>query len=238
TWHRRLDGRRLAQLALDAAKASGDARQLRDAERLVADGPDKPFLDVAMWDAQRLLAVGAYGIALHSADGGQTWSVWMNRLPNPKGLHIYVLRRQGSTMLLAGEQGLLMRSDDDGATFKPLVSPYRGSWFAGEVLPSGEWVLGGLRGNIWRSGDQGVTWTQMSVPMSASVTGMAVGASGELLVANQAGHVLRRAGDRLVPTTPEALAPLAGLSPLPGGELLTYGVAGLAVMGGSSASGR
>lgn len=42
-WAVRLDGRRVAQLALDAAKVSGDALRLKDAQRLVTDGPDKPF---------------------------------------------------------------------------------------------------------------------------------------------------------------------------------------------------
>src|SRR5438445_3138452 len=48
TWALLLDGRRAAQATLDAAKAASDEgpasqRRLADAQRLVADGPDKPF---------------------------------------------------------------------------------------------------------------------------------------------------------------------------------------------------
>lgn len=239
TWQPRLDGRRLAQLALDAAKAAGDATRatrVRDAERLAADGPDKPFLDIVTWDAQRWLVVGAYGIAFQTADGGRSWQPWMDRLPNPKGLHIYALRRQGSTLLLAGEQGLLLRSDDDGASFRALPSPYRGSWFAAEMLASGEWVIAGLRGNVWRSADGGANWSALAVPMPASITGMAPGGDGGLLFVNQAGHVLRRDGDRLLPLNRQALPPLAGVMPLADGRMLTHGVAGVRVVGGPNAA--
>lgn len=226
SWQVRLDGTRLAQLALAAAQASGDPVQRREAERLVADGPDKPLLDVLVQGPQRWLVVGAYGVALHTQDGGQSWQPWMARLPNPGGLHLYALRQQGHTLLVAGEQGLLLRSDDDGASFKALVSPYRGSWFAAEVLPSGEWVLAGLRGNVWRSADAGANWTPLKAPMPASITAMSATADGGLLLVNQAGHVLQRQGERLVPVSRTALPPLSGVLPLPSGRLLVLGLAG------------
>lgn len=228
SWQLRLDGRRLAQLVLDAAKAPGAAPEaLRDAERLVADGPDKPLLDVLVWDAQRLLAVGAYGLAVYSADGGQTWQPWMARLPNPKGLHWYVARRQGDALLLAGEQGLLARSDDGGQSFRALASPYKGSWFAGELQPDGRTVLAGLRGQVWRSADAGASWTALANPVPATVTAMAPGSDGALLLASQSGALLRLQGDRLQPLSTPALALPAGLLSLPDGRLLALGLAGL-----------
>lgn len=230
TWTLRLDGRRVAQIALESAKASGVGARLKEAERLVAEGPDKPFLDVAIWDERRILAVGAYGLALFSADGGATWQSWMDRLPNPRGLNLYVLQRQGNAVLIAGEQGLLLRSEDAGTSFRVVESPYRGSWFAGALLDAGEWVLVGLRGNAWRSMDSGVTWTRLSVPMPASITAIERGDDGSMLFASQSGHVLRRDGDRLVPVTPEPLGPLTGLLKLPGGRLFTLGFNGIAAV--------
>lgn len=232
SWQPRLDGRRLAQIALEAAQAADDAARLRDAQRLLADGPDKPLLDVLVWDTRRWLVVGAYGIALHTDDGGRSWQPWMQRLPNPRGLHLYAARRQGATLLLAGEQGLLLRSDDEGASFRALPSPYRGSWFAAEMLPGGEWVLAGLRGNAWRSTDGGATWAALAVPMPASITAIVPGRDGRLLFANQAGQVLRRDGERLVPLNREPLPPLAGVAALADGRLLAYGVAGLRLLDG------
>jgi photosystem II stability/assembly factor-like uncharacterized protein len=224
SWRLRLDGRRLAELA-KAAATTPEAQQ--DAERLLADGPDKPFLDVLQWDAKRLLAVGAYGLAFYSADGGESWTPWMDRLPNPKALHWYVARRAGNTLLLAGEQGLLARSDDGGQTFQTMNSPYKGSWFAGEIRADGQTVLAGLRGNVWRSSDGGAQWAQLASPVPATITAMAVGADGVLLLASQAGVVLRLQGDALVPLKAPPVPMPSAMLPLRGGPLLTLGMAGV-----------
>lgn len=224
SWALRLDGRRLAALAKAAATTP---QALQDAERLMADGPDKPFMDVVVWDAQRMLAVGAYGLAFYTADGGQTWASWMGRLPNPKALHWYVARCAGDTLLLAGEQGLLARSTDGGQTFQTMNSPYKGSWFAGEIRPDGQTVLAGLRGNVWRSTDGGAQWTPLASPVPATITAMATAADGGLLLASQAGVVLRLQGDALVPLKAPPVPMPSALLPLQGGPLLTLGVAGV-----------
>src|SRR5690606_34038169 len=58
TWVRRMDGNQAAQLVLEGARqqlaqgAEGAERAVRNAEFLVADGPDKPFLDVTFADEQ------------------------------------------------------------------------------------------------------------------------------------------------------------------------------------------
>jgi photosystem II stability/assembly factor-like uncharacterized protein len=223
SWAVKLDGRRIAQLAVESAKT---AEEKKDAERLVADGPDKPFLDVLVWDAKRMLAVGAYGIAFHTSDGGASWAPWMSRLPNPKALHWYVARRAGDTLLLAGEQGLTARSADGGASFSPLASPYKGSWFTGELKPDGTLLLAGLRGNVWRSTDAGASWAQLPSPLPASITSTATTADGRLLFASQAGVVLELRGDALVPLAAEPLPMPAGLLALRDGPLLSVGIAG------------
>lgn len=212
TWRRRLDGRQIAALVLEDAKASGDAARLKDAERLVADGPDKPLLDVLAWDSQRMVVVGAYGIALHSADGGKTWTSWMSRLPNPRGLHVYAVRRVGDRLLVVGEQGLLLASEDSGATFRALASPYKGSWFTAEMPSANVWVIAGLRGNAWRSADGGASWQQLAGKATASITASVIDAQGRLLLGNQAGTVLRVDSDSLRPLNDHALAPIAALA--------------------------
>ncbi|RVU43709.1 hypothetical protein EOE66_18705 [Rubrivivax rivuli] len=227
SWQLRLDGRRLAALARDAA-TTPEAQ--REAERLLADGPDKPLLDVLLWDARRLLAVGAFGLAVYSEDGGQTWQPWMARLPNPKGLHWYVARRQGETLLLAGEQGLLARSDDGGRSFRALASPYKGSWFTGELRADGSTVLAGLRGNVWRSTDAGATWSALANPVPATVTAMSTLPDGGLLLASQAGVLMRLQGERLLPLKTPPLTLPAALLPLAEGRLLALGLAGASTL--------
>jgi photosystem II stability/assembly factor-like uncharacterized protein len=224
SWTLRLDGRRIAQLAQTAA-TTPEAQKA--AAQLAADGPDKPLLDVLMWDARRLLVVGAYGLVLHSDDGGGSWTPWMSRVPNPKGLHWYVARRDGDTLLLAGEQGLLVRSDDGGQSFRPLASPYVGSWFAGEFQSGGGLVLAGLRGNVWRSVDGGQHWTALASPVPASITAMTPAADGRLLLASQSGLVLRLEGEQLLPLQPTPVPMPAALLSLKNGRLLSLGVAGV-----------
>lgn len=223
SWQLRLDGRRVGQIAHQSA-STPEAQ--KEAERLVADGPDKPFLDVVVWDARRMLAVGAYGLAFHTVDGGATWTPWMSRVPNPKALHWYVARRQGDVLLLAGEQGQIVRSDDGGASFRPLTSPYKGSWFAGELQSDGRLLLAGLRGNVWRSADGGANWQTIANPIPASIT--AITASGaDWLLASQSGAVLRLRGDALAPMAVAPLAMPAALLTMREGGVIAAGVAGI-----------
>lgn len=223
SWQLRLDGRRVGQIARETA-STPEAR--KEAERLVADGPDKPFLDVIVWDARRMLAVGAYGLVLHTADGGASWTPWMSRVPNPKALHWYVARRQGDTLLLAGEQGQIVRSDDGGSTFRPLASPYKGSWFAGDIQPDGRLLLAGLRGNVWRSTDAGASWQAIANPIPASITAIAASGS-DWLFASQAGAVLRLQGEALVPVEAAPLAMPSALLAVREGRVIAAGMAGI-----------
>lgn len=211
SWRMVLDGRRAAQLALDAARASGDPALLAGAERLVAEGADKPFLDVLMPDASTLVVVGAYGLAFGSVDGGRQWTSWLDRLDNPKSLHVYALARRGDIWLAVGEQGLVLRSTDGGRRFSRLAVPYKGSFFVAELMADEDIVLGGLRGNVWRSRDAGASWTQVNTPMPASITASLRTPDGSLLLANQAGFVMKLAADRLEPMHKNALPPINGL---------------------------
>lgn len=230
TWQQRLDGRRAAELAL---KAAATEREQADAQRLVDDGPDKPLLDVLMWDARRMLVVGAYGLALYSEDGGETWASWMNKVPNPNGFHWYVVRRQGETVMLAGEQGVMARSTDGGQRFEALTSPYRGSWFAGEFAADGGLVLAGLRGNLWRSKDAGLTWSQLSVPMPASLVGGSPTSDGAVAFVNQAGFVVQVNGtdvsllNQAPLPLPAAVLPLANQGSK---EFLVVGMTGVQML--------
>lgn len=223
SWVLRLDGRRVAELTAAAA----DTPELqREAERLKTDGPDKPFLDVLLWDTKRWLVAGAYGLAFETRDGGASWQPWMNRLPNPRSLHWYVLRRHGDTVLMAGEQGLLAHSADGGARFEALPSPYKGSWFTGAMLADGDWLLAGLRGNVWRH--SGTTWSQLPSPSASSVTALAALPGSRALLGTQSGIVLALADGVLKPLNPGAPVPMpAALLPLRDGRVLSLGMGGV-----------
>lgn len=220
SWSLALDGRRAAALALAAAQARQDELALRDAERLVADGPDKPFLDVLVLSPRDIVVVGAYGLALASSDGGHSWSSLMDRLDNPRALHWYAIRRRGDVVVIAGEQGLALRSIDGGQRFERIETPYKGSFFTVELAGDGDLLLAGLRGNVWRSRDGGVNWSQLHSPMDASITTSLIAPDGSVLLGNQAGFVLRMVDDRLEQINAAPLPPINGLVAGDGQRLL------------------
>jgi photosystem II stability/assembly factor-like uncharacterized protein len=226
-WERRLDGRRIPELLLADAKARNDAAALRAAEHLRSDGPDKPLLDLLLTGPGRALVVGAYGLALATDDGGQTWTSWAPRLDNPKGLHLYAVRQRGERIVIAGEQGLVLKSDDGGRSFQRLTTPYQGSFFTLELPDEREIVLAGLRGNVWRSIDGGRDWSRLALPMPVSVVASQLGPDGTLLLANQAGFVFARRGEAFVPLQREPLPSLTGLAAGRDGSLLALSVQGV-----------
>ncbi len=197
-WDRQLDGRQVAQLVLQAAQARQAAGEeaavdVRAAEYLVQDGPDKPFLGVACASGGRAWAVGAYGLAMATDDGGSRWQVLQERIANPRGKHLYRVHANGQRLLVAGEQGALFLSRDGGGHFEEITTPYDGTFFGALDLGHGRLLAYGLRGNLWRSGDDGASWERLALPSQASLGAALVMADGRVLLSNDSGQLL--AGD-------------------------------------------
>jgi photosystem II stability/assembly factor-like uncharacterized protein len=190
TWVRQLDGVRAAQLAQEAAQKGGDLRAIADAERLVADGADKPFFDLLLVNDHTLFVVGAYNTALRSDDGGTTWKSWQGHIANPRALHLYTMAAVGETLFIAGEQGLLLRSDDGGQRFLPVESPYKGSWFGLVGTGAGGLLAYGLRGNAYVSRDLGRHWQPVNTGTPVSISAGTSLSDGRLVIVSQAGEVL------------------------------------------------
>ena len=240
SWTRQLDGSLAARLAMEAAQADVNAagatgakaeiakRRLADAQRLVDDGPGKPFLALQFENEQSGFVVGAYGLIFRTTDGGKSWQPWMSHLDNPKGLHLNAIRAVGKTIYLAGEQGLFFRSTDGGETFTRLATPYEGSYFTVAAIAPGGVILAGMRGNAYWSGDEGNTFVKVESPMPISFSAIALLADGRLLFANQAGLVLesRDHGRSLQPLATPRMPPLAGMTELQDGSLVTVGFGG------------
>jgi photosystem II stability/assembly factor-like uncharacterized protein len=95
-----------------------------------------------------------------------------------------------SRFYIAGEAGHLCRSDDGGASWFELPSPYQGSFFG--VLPlGGDALLAfGLRGNLFRSDDAGLTWQRIETGTVAMLDGGARLANGSVAVVGLSGVVL------------------------------------------------
>lgn len=229
-WAASLDGRRAAQTLLAAAQAQGNPRAIAEAERLVEDGPDKPFLDLWVKSPQEAYVVGAYGLALRTDDGGKSWQPWLRRSVNPGGLHLNAIRSHGQRVVIAGEQGLVLISEDGGASFSPVETPYSGSFFTLELPADGSIVLAGLRGNALRSEDGGASWSPLASPVEASITASALQADGTPLFVNQAGMLLREQGGRLLPSNHQPLPSLNNLLPTADADIVLVSGAGVSVL--------
>ena len=132
----------------------------------------RPLLDAWFGDADNGLAFGAYGTILSSHDGGRTWSEQIFE-PQPlieslqprrprqamakqtsttsrgaaSDMHLNAVAPSADGKLyLAAEAGHLFRSDDNGATWLELPSPYEGSFFGVLPLEPPSLLAFGLRG--------------------------------------------------------------------------------------------
>ncbi len=191
TWTKQMDGLQLVPLFQQAAQRLPEAQAAQDYVQLLSDdGPDKPWLGLHFTDAQHGIVVGAYNLALRTADGGATWQPLSFALPNPKSLHLYSVKVLGNTVVIVGEQGLLLRSDDGGASFTAMASSYKGTWFGLVVLGEFDWLAYGLRGTAFRTTDRGATWQPVATNVSVTLSSGLRLKDGRVLLVTQNGDVL------------------------------------------------
>ncbi|CAN7326421.1 YCF48-related protein [Massilia sp. LjRoot122] len=236
TWTLQTEGRAVArQVQASAANEAAAAGMASVAAQLVADGPDKPFLDIQFSDARKGVAVGAYGLAVRTRDGGRSWTSFMHQVPNPKGLHLYAVRLVGDTVWLAGEQGYFARSAN-GQDFTRIETPYRGSYFAMAASGSGV-VIAGLKGNAFQVSPDGASFTRIEGAPPVSFSGVAALGDGRFAFTNQAGQVLLapRAGAPLAMLSAGPRAPVSAVTESADGRLVLAGAAGLETLGQGAA---
>jgi photosystem II stability/assembly factor-like uncharacterized protein len=198
TWIKQLDGIEAARLVLAATEkraANETNPEERDwllggAQRLVDDGPDKPFLGLCFLNERSGYIFGAFNLIFRTDDGGASWTPWQAHVDNPSELHLYGMRAIGDKLFIAGEQGLLLRSDDGGEHFATLESPYEGSFFGLVAGSASNILVFGLRGNIYHSGDDGESWQQVDAGIPVSLSAGTRLADGGLAVVSQAGDLL------------------------------------------------
>lgn len=217
TWIKQLDGRQLNQLQLTTYQALVDAGgdplaqdlpmdelefYLEDAVLAEEEGPTQPLLDVFFINNQQGFLLGSYGSFLKTEDGGEHWSVLSHRLPNPDRFHLNALsivqQQEGHpTLIIAGEAGLLFRSNDLGESWVALDSPYEGSFFglsSFEQQGQSQLLALGLRGHLFTSDNNGDSWQQIELHSSSSLTSAAV-YDNELMLVGLGGLVLHAAAN-------------------------------------------
>jgi photosystem II stability/assembly factor-like uncharacterized protein len=184
-----------------------------DSWELVHFDPEnpQPLLDLCFSDASHGIAVGAYGVIYVTQDGGAVWSqVPFEPDPLPGaanvepdevdmeadvdlGLEFHlnaIACGPGARVVIGAEAGRLFRSDDAGARWRELPSPYDGSFHGVLPLEDEALLAYGLRGNLFRSDDGGSSWTEIPTGTTALLDAGARVNAKTLVVAGMAGVLL------------------------------------------------
>lgn len=243
SWSKQLDGEQAARLELEAAQRAHSAQpsehsqqQLEAAQLLFEEGPDKPFLAVHFFDEQQGVILGAYGLAFATADGGASWQSIRERLDNPSAMHLYDIHELAGDLFIAGEQGLLLRSVDNGLRFSALESPANGTLF-GLLATDAQGLLAfGLRGKTYLSEDRGDSWRTVPNSLPLTLTAGARLADGSLMLVDESGRTLlsRDNGHSFVASTLAKPAYLTGLTSSASGQVILASNHGLARLADSS----
>jgi len=171
------------------------------------------------------LAVGGFGYALRTLDGGATWKR-VELLSGEAGERhfnrIFVSTR--GTWLIAAEGGQVLRSENRGEHWVSIATPYEGSLWSGLALNDSVLLACGMRGNLVRSVDDGLSWRHIPMAQSGagSLTGLTVLADHSPLLVGVDGSLLRGnvAGDQFKFLRLEDRASLNGALALAGGQVL------------------
>jgi len=144
------------------------------------------LLGVVNLGGDHFAAYGAFGLYFDSADAGKTWQKRMV-ISEDFDRHISQVLPIGNSLLMVAESGTLARSDDGGATWTALTSPYEGSYFGVLTTRSGAVIAFGMRGNVYRSTDVGATWQKINLDTTASLMAGRQLADGRVLLVGNSG---------------------------------------------------
>jgi photosystem II stability/assembly factor-like uncharacterized protein len=174
-----------------------------------------PLMDVLFLDANKGIAIGAYGLYFETADAGATWtqrSISAATAPaatdaaeedeelaademefEDEDPHLNAIARGADgSLMIVGERGTGFHSSDNGATWTAVNLPYTGSMFGLLALDTGHFLAFGLRGNVFETVDDGVTWNQITTNSDLSLMGGQALPSGGALLVGGNGVVLAR----------------------------------------------
>jgi photosystem II stability/assembly factor-like uncharacterized protein len=165
----------------------------------------QPLLDVLCVDVQHAIAVGAYGSYFVTRDAGASWTshkfIYQPLTKPvkaasgadadiPPDYHLNRIAAVGGRLFIAAESGQLYRSEDGGASWVSLSSPYKGSFFGLLPLQGDALLAFGLRGNLFMTPDAGVSWQKVESGTTAMLTDGLRLADGTLVIVGLSGTVI------------------------------------------------
>lgn len=190
----------------------------------------KPLLDVLFFDENQGIAIGAYGLFFRTLDGGASWNVEAH----PEFLHpddqLYLeelkaedeslyqqelqsimphlnrVNKVGDTLYLAGEVGLLAKSEDLGRSWQRLDVDYYGSFFDINVAKNGQLLAAGLRGNVFAFDQSSQRWRRVDNASKSSFNSIVPIDEKRTLVLGNNGRILTISEQNTLQQTPEGKA--------------------------------
>ena len=180
---------------------------------------EKPLLDVLFFDKNTGVAVGAYGLFYRTNDGGKHWSIeYHNEFLYPEDqAYLAELKREdevayldeqssilphfnrvvadGRTLYLAGELGLIAKSNDLGVSWQRLDEIYPGSFYDIKRTQAGNLVVIGLRGHVFRSLENGSPWQASDSHVTALLSSIVLSDDQRVFILGNNGVLLESRDD-------------------------------------------
>jgi len=182
---------------------------------------EKPLFDIVFDNKSHGIAVGAYGQTLRTSDGGKTWQSEFHQeflIPDDVEYlaelkqedeeayldeiafilpHFNKLVKDGRTLFLLGETGMLAKSNDFGITWQQFEDIYQGSFFGLARTKTGNLIVAGLRGHVFRGIKNGSNWSEISTNTTALLNEVLISKDDRVLILGNNGVLLESTDDGL-----------------------------------------
>jgi len=113
---------------------------------------------IAFKDGASGWAVTGCGNILGTIDSGENWTINRQNTGLCSDFYDILISSQGS-LIVSGDQGAILRSTDDGATWSEQTIPGAGRLYDLTAIPGGGISASGQNGSVLVSFDDGITWT-------------------------------------------------------------------------------
>jgi len=180
---------------------------------------EKPLLDVTFKDNLQGIAIGAYGQLYRTSDGGKNWTFeFHGEFLFPEDLeyleelkredeeayldeqssilaHFNSVFKDGRTLYMVGEVGLIAKSNDFAQKWLPFDEIYQGSFNDIARTQQGNLLVVGLRGNVFRSLKNGTPWENINTGTQALLNSIVLGDNGNVYILGNNGVILKSDDD-------------------------------------------
>ncbi|MCL4183133.1 MAG: glycosyl hydrolase [Burkholderiaceae bacterium] len=190
---------------------------------------------VSFVDARNGWAVGHWGVILHTADGGETWTLQREDTASDQPL-FSVWFKDARTGYAVGLWSLMLRTVDGGRTWSTAqVPPPDGSGQADRNLfklfadERGNVFIAAERGLVYKSADGGATWRPIETGSKGTFWAGTASRSGVLLLGGLQGRVYRSldAGETWKEVATGAKSSITAMRQFPDGGIVAVGLDGL-----------